>query len=158
MGKFIKREGYMHLSAKKILTDKLRIMNNTQKICSTNSFCWRSGYGVFDELPFYETSSPYYFEHSVGLKYEWDETRTDNPITWFEDYYDMGKIIFVPDITIFESGQAKILIEVVSTNPVSFEKKIKMVNFFGSLHFEVYEVSAKDVLNRNIRCNFERIL
>jgi len=158
MAVFIQKEGYMHLTAKNIIASRLREMNEKQYYCSTPFFSWRSNYGVFTELPFYENSNSYYFEHSAGLKDENDSTRTDNPFTWFNDYYDTGKILFVPDITIFESGQAKILIEVVSTNPVSDAKKKRIRSFFGTNYFELYEVSAIDVLNKDIRCNFKRIL
>ena len=59
------KESYKHLLAKHLLANKLKeveLKNNDY--CDFYGWSWRKNYGVFVELPFYKTSSVYYFENS----------------------------------------------------------------------------------------------
>jgi hypothetical protein len=102
-------------------------------------FYWRRpNYGVHLELPFYSNSDPYYFECS-GHENDGGE--------------QPGRILFVPDITIFHKGSVKIIIEVVHKNIISGEKEKKINSFFGDGVW-LYSIEADNILNQtNKHCN-----
>ena len=159
--RYQEKESLLHLYAKQTLHKWLleaQEPNNDGGILKP--FSWRLNYGIFMELPFYETSDPYYFEQSKGLidyepieidytkPYEQircQDPRGKDPLQWFDKTIDRGKILFVPDITIFHKGTPKYLIEIVHTNPVSEQKIDKIINFFD-YGIEVHEVNVKDIL------------
>ncbi|MCV5968697.1 hypothetical protein, partial [Lactococcus petauri] len=64
----------------------------------------------------------------------------------FEAGFDRGKILFAPDICVFNKGSAWILIEVVHKNGVSDRKLDVIKRFYGDTPFELYEVSAEEIL------------
>lgn len=76
------------------------------------------------ELPFYVSSSPYYFEHG------------DN----------RGRILFVPDIVVFHQGAAHLLLEVVHKSAVSERKLDDIRCFFLDQQVEVWEIQAETIL------------
>lgn len=142
--KFEQNESFLHLDAKARLTSWLRALDENNDGCSLYPFHWCSNYGVFDELPFYESSHPYYFEQSGGLldrQYYNIENKTYDEKKWFEPNYNRGKYLFVPDITIFHKGCAKILIEVVYSNPPS-DEKIKTIEKFFSGQVDLHTIDA----------------
>ena len=144
---FIKRESYKHLYAKKVLAKWCREAEKKSEYCRVAQFFWRANYGVFKELPFYETSDPYYFECSKGLAAVGDGP-WDMPEKCFIKGYDHGKILFVPDITIFHKGTASYLFEIIHSNPVS-DEKIKRIKLFFRYHpVEVYEIESEIILRQ----------
>lgn len=163
--KYYENESYMHKFAKDVLADKLSMIENlnVSDICEFNQLKWRPSYGVFKELKFYETSSPYYFESSDGLLphtgfYNGIDKRGKNPLDWFDKNYNRGKILFVPDITIFHKGTATIFIEIVHRHHLELPKIQAIERFFDGYLIKVYEVSAEQILNNTIqdfkRCDF----
>lgn len=147
---FEEKESFKHKIAKDLLHGWLSELDKVDG-AELHPFRWRSNYGVYKELKFHETDDPFYFENSKGL-YDYEKhpekRESENPLDWFDPNYNRGKILFVPDITIFHKGSATILIEVVHKNHVSREKLIKIKNFYGLLDqcVEVYEVDAEEIL------------
>jgi hypothetical protein len=130
---FIEKESYKHKLSKELLAGWLNELEKNNDGCSFGQFKWRSSYGVHTELKIYENDDPCYFENSEGL---------------FNENFDRGKILFVPDITIFHKGSIKYLIEVVHSNPVSEKKINKIFDFFnrkGQVPY-VYEIEAEEIL------------
>jgi len=153
---FIEKESYKHKLAKELLYQWL--VNEEERsgdYCTFGPLKWRANYGVFMELKFYETSSIYYFECSEGIKERdmenhdsWPKLISGNE--WFDETFNRGKILFVPDIVIFHKGCPVYLIEVVHKSPVSSEKLDKIRDFFNGGYCAVYQVYADDILNK---CN-----
>lgn len=141
------KESYKHLYAKKILANWCKeAEEKSDGCCQIAQFYWRKNYGVFEELPFYETSDPYYFENSGGFSpYKWEHGF--KPEQCFSKRYNRGKILFVPDITIFHKGVPGYLFEIVHSNPVSIQKIEIIRSFFGDLYYtELYEINVEDIL------------
>lgn len=155
------RESFTHRLAKELLAKRLSSLEEADDYCCFNGLTWRRNYGVFTELKFYETSDPYYFECSDGLL-PVQEREGKDPLDWFDKSYDRGRILFVPDITIFHKGTAAILIEVVETNSVSPQKLEEIQRFYSGHYVGLYEVSARQILS-NItpelkKCDFKVLL
>lgn len=167
-------ESYKHKLAKELLYSWLKEIHDDKNIDYSNDhpfgrylpFNWRKNYGVYMELPFYTTSDPYYFECSKGVwcdlpeHTELESCDCERDENSFIKHIDKGKILFVPDITIFHKGTAKILIEVFHTNPVSPNKMRKIAKFFEQSHIEVYQIDAENILvqtNKNRRLIFEEL-
>jgi len=158
---FIEKESHKHRLAKELLASWFSKQDKTLDYCQVAQFKWRSNYGVFTELKFYETSDPYYFENSHGLK-EYKEingvdARGENCLDWFEEGIDRGKILFKPDIVIFHKGTPAILIEVVHKHPLTEEKIELIKKFFEGFHVELYEIEAEEILRhtdipRKLKC------
>ncbi len=142
------RESYKHLFAKNLLKRWFLEQDTNNDFCSVAQFNWRSNYGIFTELEFYETSNPFYFELSDGLR-EYSSERSKNPLDWFDPDFNRGKILFVPDITLFHKGSAVKLLEVVHTNSVPDWKKRRIEKFFAGNHIEVYEIQAEEILRHD---------
>lgn len=124
---FITKESYKHKFAKQILFDWLKgEQESKEDKCELLPFSWRINWGVHLELPFYQSSDPYYFE--IPKKKD-DDT-----------------IIFVPDITIFHKGTPKYLIEVVYKNHVTPSKLITIEQFFDGYSFQLHEIEAEIIL------------
>jgi hypothetical protein len=164
--RFIERESYKHLFAKNLLKKWFIEQDVSKDHCEVAQFKWRSNYGVFTELKFYETSEPYYFETSGGLlEYTGNgvngtDLRGANKLNWFDSKFNRGKILFVPDVTIFHKGTPVILLEVVHTSPLTTWKIEKVKKFFEGYHVEVYEIEAEEVLRHDksivpkyLKCN-----
>jgi hypothetical protein len=148
---FIPTESYKHLCAKEVLAGWLRDIEKGKDFCELNPIKWRSNYGVFTELPFYETSDPYYFELSKGIKTTKSGNlshRGKNPLNWYDKSVDRGRILFVPDITVFHKGTAVHLIEVVHKNPVSDYKLRTIQKFFSHHSVHVWEIPADWILSQ----------
>lgn len=146
--KFKSEESIKHSIAKGFLL--LWLQQKEAKLCGDLfPFHWRTpSYGVQAELPIFDTSSPYYFENSKGLK-------CPGKVGDFQKCFDtskkLGEILFVPDITIFNKGAVRYFIEVVHTNPVS-EEKLEKIKFWARLKgasFEVHEVSAEWIMRQS---------
>ena len=152
MTKFTEKESFKHKLAKDLLFDWLTDFDENDDFRSVYPIQWRKNYGVFKELKFYDSSDPYYFELSRGLKhFEYKEGQTEDPrgkncIDWFDPLYDRGKILFVPDITIFHKGTASILIEVAHTHYLTDKKINDIAKFFSGTWCEIYEIKAEDIL------------
>lgn len=129
--KFKEKESYKHLFAKELLAKWFQEEEIGNDFCKVAQFSWRANYGVFTELKIYENDDPYYFEISEGL---------------FNENFDRGKILFVPDIIIFHKGTPRYIFEVVNTNPVSNFKLQKIKSFFSGHHIELYEIYVDDIL------------
>lgn len=119
-------------------------------------FGWRTGnYGVHMELPFYDETEAYYFECTPGLVE--CGLRVDDWRDAFKEGYPKGKLLFVPDITIFHKGCPSIVVEVVHKSSVSKSKLDKIIAW-GNKHadLEVWEIEADNILNQtNLRCNLK---
>jgi len=110
---YIEKESYFHKCAKNLFADWLREEELENDGCNFCGFKWRSNYGVFTELKFHETDSPYYFELSNSLTTVDFEQRPKNILDWFDKSIDRGKILFVPDIVVFHKGSPKYIFEIV---------------------------------------------
>lgn len=143
---FVEKESYKHKLAKDMLYDILVKIDNAGDSCCYGPLSWRSNYGVFKELKFYETSDPYYFECSYGLVCSKKKLITGNE--WFDSEVDRGKILFVPDICIFHKGTPVIFIEVVHKNNVSDDKIKKIKKWSRGYYIKIYEVYADQILGR----------
>lgn len=141
--KFEERESFKHKLAKELLAKWFKDAETGNDFCELAQFKWRKNYGVFTELKFYDKSDPYYFELSKGLDPR--RRRFKDPAMWFSDE-DKGKILFVPDITIFHKGTPKYLIEVVNTNSVSGAKFNAIAKFFNGHYVEIHQISADEIL------------
>lgn len=115
-------ESYKHLLAKNLLHEWL----SANQIAP---WSWRSPGIIRKELKFFERSHPYYFEHGQPE----------------------GRILFVPDITVFHQGAAHLLIEVVHTSEVSEEKIEAIKRFFHNQWVQVWEINAEEVLRQTHR-------
>ena len=151
MAKFIEKESYLHKMAKELLASWLREEEDKAKFdgmpCSFCGIKWNRNYGVFVELPFYETSRPYYFEESKGIQYQYQKVQDYN--THHQQGFEKGKILFVPDITIFTRGYVSVIIEIVHTSEISIKKKHTMRAFFEyqpNSPVEVYTINAQSIL------------
>ncbi len=150
--KFVKRESRKHNQAKNILKRWFSEQERLNDSCRVAQFKWRTNYGAYSELMFYETSDPYYFEQSKGLLEYAGTTKTGrdrrgkNRLKWFDPNFDRGKFLFQPDVTIFHKGVATILLEVVYTNPTSTEKLERIKRFFNGHHVELYDIDAEEIL------------
>lgn len=132
-------ESHKHKLAKETL---FRWLDNIEKFIPNSPpvrlpFYWRRpNYGVHLELPFYSNSDPYYFECSGH-----------------ENGEQPGRLLFVPDITIFHKGIVKIIIEVVHKNTISGLKEEKINKFFYNSVW-LYTIEADNILNQtNKFCN-----
>lgn len=158
MKHFRQKESYKHLFAKNLLKKWFLEQESLGEFCQVAQFKWRSNYGVFTELEFYESSSPYYFELSQGLiEYRGiDENHKDlrgeDCLNWFDPTFNRGNILFVPDITIFHKGLPSILIEVVHTNPISKWKVERIQKFFKGHYIELYEIESEEILKKDSSC------
>lgn len=145
---YIEKESYEHKLAKDLLTMWLKEEEQDKFDGIYCFFCglkWRKSAGVFPELPFYETSSTWYFECSGGLTEESYPNRHDYSKHHAEGF-DKGKILFKPDITIFQQGRATVMIEVVHKSPVSDHKLQVMKEFFKNTDAELYTINSRSVI------------
>jgi len=123
---------------------------------SISPFAWRSpNWGVHIELPFFETSDPNYFEHSFGLIDDINEIAPRNEYKSIDELFrpsaNLGRLLFIPDITIFHKGQAAHFVEVVHTNPVSIDKLHKIADWWKYKQggwLNIWEVEAEWVLRQ----------
>lgn len=137
--KYEYHESHKHKLAKETL---FKWLDNIEKFIPNSPpvrlpFYWRRpNWGVHMELPFYSNSDPYYFECSG---HELDE--------------EPGRLLFVPDITIFHKGSVKIIIEVVHKNYISAKKEESIYKFFKN-DVQLYSIEADNILNQtNKFCN-----
>lgn len=140
------KESYKHLLAKKLLAKWLREEDNSNLYCNVAQFHWKSSYGVFEELKFFETSQVHYFENSKGII---PDIEKDDFYGLFDPNVDRGKILFVPDITVFQNGYPTYIFEIVHTSPVSAIKRFNMSLFFKNHPVEVLEIKAEDILRKD---------
>lgn len=144
---YIEKESYEHQLAKDLLTMWVREEEKDKFDGIYCFFCglkWRKSAGVFPELPFYETSDPYYFENSGGLTDKSYPNRYDYSQHHAEGF-NKGKILFKPDITIFQQGRVIIMIEVVHKCEVSDYKLGKMKRFFRDTDAELYTINSRSI-------------
>jgi len=125
----IRLESYKHLYAKRTLFEWL---SNAEKESPNNDYCnfaqfgWRKNYGVYMELKFRDTSDVYFFENGDSS----------------------GKILFSPDITVFQKGTPIYIFEIFHTHRCDADKIALMKEFFKGTIFEAYEVSAEYILRQ----------
>lgn len=131
--------------AKDLLVSWLKKEEENSDFCNFCGIAWRKNYGVYSELKFYTTSHPYYFELSEGL-IECGMYHPTNSDICFDKDIDRGKIIFVPDITIFHKGQAQIFIEIVHKSGPTRKKKEDIHKFFDGLCYELYTIKPENIL------------
>ena len=144
---FVVQESYKHLFAKNLLAKWLKDEEDREKdFCKLAQFPWRVNAGIFTELPFYKTSSPFYFENSKGICGGLMKEHPKEPLKWF-DNKNKGKILFVPDIVVFHKGTPLYIFEIVHKNPVSPKKMLDIYNFFFGLHYEVHMIEAEEILS-----------
>ncbi len=157
-------ESHKHKLAKELLGGWLAEIDKHNDGCGKGNadqfpqlpFYWRSNYGVFLELPFHETDDQYYFECSDWARQQMDKDGLGLK-TLVEPLQEVnrGKILFVPDITIFHKGCPKIFIEVIHKSPVSQKKVDRIINFM-SAGFEIWTINADNILNQtNKYCNLK---
>lgn len=147
--KFEHKESYKHLAAKNKLTEWLREIDRAEDFCKLLPFSWRSNYGVFEELPFFSTSDPYYFETSGGLIEPGPEKLKDgyDHKACFDPNFNRGRYLFVPDITIFHKGRAFILIEVIHKSYLTWDK-ITAIDLFFDGNVELFSITADEILDK----------
>lgn len=145
---FKTNESFLHEHAKELLAKFLRDIEKVSDGCRFNQISWRKNYGIFTELPFRILDDPYYFENSAGIIDIQEVMESNDYLKRFDNSFDRGRILFVPDITIFHKGSAMIFIEVVYTNKTPQWKIDRMQLFFEDNYFEIYEVSAWDIMRQ----------
>lgn len=164
---FITQESYRHKLSKEQLYKWLCSIEsgNRQELHEDFKipFGWNKGnYGVHLELPFYETSSPYYFEQGAGIiSPNGLHPSTHHHSNFVDPLVNRGKILFVPDITIFHKGTAYHFIEVCYKNKTSAKKIQDIKNFFGTYPIYVWEIEADNILNQTnikFKLEFEQLL
>lgn len=156
MTQFIEKESYKHKFAKELLHKWLSESDIDGDYMGIFPIIWRKNYGVFSELKFYETSDPYYFEQSEGLiPFNPEDAgagkkdrRGPDPLKFFDPSFNRGKILFVPDITIFHKGTPTIIIEVIHTSWITVKKHKAMLDFFSGINCTVYNLRAEDILRQ----------
>jgi hypothetical protein len=154
--KFVENESYKHKLAKELLLKWLRDQDEKKDFCRVAQFEWRSNYGIFCELPFYETSHPHYFEESGGLIKPWDYNfakksyKKNNYDFLFDNNFNKGAILFKPDISLTHKGGVTKLFEIKNTHEVTSDKLLRIIKFFRRYHIEVYEIEAEEILRH---CN-----
>ncbi len=147
--KFVSKESFKHKMAKELLAKWLREAEEGNDHCNFAQFTWRSNYGVYEELPFYTTSDPYYFESSDGLRtYHPGEEEEYRYHGDFLKCVDRGAILFVPDIAVFHKGTSIYFFEVVHKHKVSEDKIERIKAFFNGYALWVYEVEAEEILRQ----------
>lgn len=162
------KESFKHLYAKKLLLEWLRELDEKQDFCTFGDITWRSNWGVHEELPFYNTSDPFYFEQSFGLLADEEGIPVStqkhyNHKELFDSKYHRGQLLFVPDITIFHKGSVKHFIEVIHKSPPNELKLNKIKWFFqykGSYAY-IWTIPADHILGQIEKPNslsFELIL
>lgn len=147
-------ESYKHKCAKDIMFNWLKDAEENPyngMYSKVGQIEWRSNYGVFKELKFYTSSTGYYFETSGGINNN-SHNIVGNPDDYFDNDFDRGSILFVPDITIFHKGMAVFFIEIVNTNDVSDAKLKRMKSFAEREGYfpTLYKIKADDILNINV--------
>jgi len=164
--KFVQKESHKHRLAKELLAKWFRDQEEKSDSCGIGNVGYRKNWGVYLELPFYEKSEQCYFECSDYVD-PW--LRDNSKLCYVDNDYeklfkqniDRGKLLFVPDITIFHKGDARIFIEVVHSNPVS-QKKIDIIKkWLNGGYAEVFEIDAEEILRHcdvPNTLNFKRIL
>ena len=150
--KFKEKESYKHLFAKELLAKWFQEEEINNDFCNVAQFSWRANYGVFTELKFHKTDDPCYFENSKGLNTDKDGFL----IGGFNEEFDRGPILFIPDVIIFHKGSPRYIFEVVNTNPVSNFKLQKIKSFFDGYYIELYEIYVDDILkfDKNEKPNY----
>lgn len=126
-------ESFKHKLAKELLMEWLLGAERYKRqgqACRLGDISWRKSEGVFSELPFYENSSPYYFEHEPKVP---------------------GKILFIPDICVFSRGQVYLLFEIVHKSDISEAKAAKLQAFFKDQFVEIHVIQADYILNHTAR-------
>jgi len=156
-GEFVHKESHKHRLAKELLAKWLRDEEvKSGDFCKFFNLSWRTNWGVHVELPFYETSDPYYFENSKGIIYSGCQEHAkkayldNNYDQFFESNVDRGRLLFVPDITIFHKGDVSYMIEVVHTNPVN-ERKLNTIKkwiYDKGACAKLFEISAENILRQ----------
>lgn len=145
------QETYKHYYAKQLLLSWLKDAEAKDSYCTFAQFSWRKNYGVFEDLPFYESSDAYYFEASDGLIDILAENLHNAPVdptTWFDPDYDRGKLLFTPDITIFHKGTPKYLFVIETVVSPSEERLRAIEEFFQGDVPEVFGISADTILHQ----------
>lgn len=127
---FIERESFKHKLAKELLSSWLinAEKNRTRHgYCHLAQFGWKKSAGIFPELKFCEHSNVYFFENISDTS---------------------GKILFIPDITVFHKGAPLYLFEIVHKSPPSFDKLICIQEFFHDSYVELHTINADYLLNQ----------
>lgn len=162
MRNFKENESFEHKIAKELLTLWLREAEDGKFDGISCDFCglrWNKNAGVFPELPFYETSHPYYFENSGGLDIENYQTRHDYATHHIKGF-DKGKTLFIPDITIFQRGYVILMIEIVHKSPLTEKKINTMTEFFKDTEAELYTINSRSIMVNTSKptwLNFQKI-
>jgi len=147
MKTFDYKESYKHLYAKNILAEWLKEKERDKDAVRYPPLYWRHNYGIFVELAFHERDDPYYWEASGGLIHLEDENGNIFDSV-FDENFDRGKILFVPDICIFHKGTPTIFLEVYHKNRVQQYKLEAISKFFKGFPIEVWEISADWILSQ----------
>lgn len=132
---FKQNESFKHDLAKGLLYSWLAGAERYRRqgqACRLGDISWRKSAGVFEELPIYENSNPYYFEH-----------KPKQP----------GKILFIPDICVFSRGQLYLIFEIVHKSDITEGKADRMRKFFKDHFVEVHVIKADYILNHTARPN-----
>lgn len=142
------RESYKLKYAKELFFEWIKTPEENENFYNkVGDLEWRPNYGEFMNLPFYSTSSKYYFETSEGLKEDFEDS--DLPDNCFQENYDRGSLLFTPHITIFHKGIAVYMIDIVDNNPTPYNKILK-VKEFGDKEgytFNFYQIEADYILS-----------
>lgn len=131
-------ESFKHALAKELLYTWLKSAERYKKQgqpCKYGDLSWRKSAGIHQELPFYDNSSPYYFEFPPKKP---------------------GKILFIPDIVVFSQGHAHLIFEIVHKHDITPSKGERLRKFFKDVFVEVHVVSADYILNQVAQPKFLR--
>jgi len=138
------KESHKHKLAKELLFKWLSEANgingnSNSKWCNFAQFYWKPHF-VLQEMIVQEKDWEFYFEGgSERCSYDFKELRHNEIIK------NYGKILFVPDITVFHCGSPAYIFEIKHTHGLTKEKVKTMKDFFPGV--QVVEIMADDILN-----------
>ena len=139
--KYVDRESYKHLLAKELLAKWCRkaekeARKNNAHSAKMAQFGWNVNQGVHTELQFCQEDCSYYLEN----RYPGDTPRDGS----MQRSNKFGKILFVPDVSIFSKGEIRVIFEVKHTHGVT-EKKLNLIKERLTM-CSVYEIEAEEIL------------
>ena len=133
--------------AKEILFKILREEDMSGDSSKIAQFHWKRNYGVYKDLPFYESDNSYYFEESKGIiPYDERDEKCVDYLKWFSADFNRGKLLFVPHITIFHKGAVKYVLIIVDGKDTP-HSELKVMDDFFSGYWNCYQIEADDILN-----------
>lgn len=141
---FVERESNKHYLAKELFAKWCRDAEALARkynhfTAKVAQFEWRPNQGVHTELQFCEFDDTYYLENRYP-----GATPRDGSMHRSNEF---GRILFVPDISIFIKGEIRIIFEIKHTSGLSEEKLQRIAARLPNC--SIYEIEAEEVLRHD---------